>query len=73
MLIDEIGKMEEYSASFKEAVLAALDGPKNFLATIREHDSDYTAAIKSRRDVTVLRLTVPDRERTYLQVKKLIA
>lgn len=72
ILVDEIGKMEEYSQKFKESVLAALDSPKNVLATIREHDSDYTAAIKSRSDVTILRLTVPARDSIHAQIKELI-
>jgi len=72
ILVDEIGKMEEYSQKFKKAVLTALDSPKNLLATIREHDSVYTAAIKSRRDVTILRLTVPERDRIYKNIGEAI-
>jgi nucleoside-triphosphatase len=72
ILIDEIGKMEEFSEKFKEAVLTALNSSRRLLATIREKDSNYTAAIKSRQDVNIIRLTVPDREQIYSEIKKLI-
>jgi nucleoside-triphosphatase len=72
VVIDEIGKMEEFSLKFKDAVLKALNSTKSFLATVREKDSPYTAAIKKRPDVKIVRLTVPDRERTYEEIKKLI-
>jgi nucleoside-triphosphatase len=68
VVVDEIGKMEEYSKAFKEAMLAALDSPKRVLATIRQHDSLYTSSIKSRPDVEIIRLTVPGREETYKRI-----
>ena len=69
ILIDEIGKMEEYSDKFKEVVMNALNSARNLLATIRDKDSPYTSAIKSRTDVQIIRLTVPNREMIYDQIK----
>lgn len=72
ILVDEIGKMEEYSEKFKDAVIAALNSPKNLLATIRDKDSPYTEAIKSRQDATLIRLTVPNREQVYSEIMDLV-
>lgn len=68
IIVDEIGKMEEYSKAFKAAMVEALNSPKKVIATIRLHDSPYTEAIKAREDVDIIRLTVPDRESTYQEV-----
>ncbi len=72
VIIDEIGKMEEFSNKFKEAVYDALNSTKNFLATIREKDSHYSASIKERQDVIIFRLTVPNRNEIYKQILDLI-
>lgn len=69
ILIDEIGKMEEGSFSFKQAVLQALDSPKRVLATIRWNDSPFTMEIKNRSDVGIFKLTVPGRERIYREIE----
>jgi nucleoside-triphosphatase len=62
ILIDEIGKMEEGSDKFKQALLAALNSPKRVLATIRWNDSPFTEMIKERPDVEIVKMTVPNRE-----------
>lgn len=72
VIVDEIGKMEEFSHKFKDTVMEVLNSPKNFLATVREKDSPYTEAIKKRSDVIIIRFTVPLREKIYDEVKSLI-
>jgi nucleoside-triphosphatase THEP1 len=72
ILIDEIGKMEEGSDSFKKCVLAALDSTKSILAAIRLNDSDFTREIKKRKDVILIKLTVPDRELIYQNISSLM-
>lgn len=72
IVIDEIGKMEEFSERFKKAVIDALDSEKRVLATIRRNDSPFTADIKSRPDVVLIKLTVPGREDTYSEVESLM-
>ncbi len=62
VIVDEIGKMEEFSERFRRAVTDALDSKKRVLATIRLNDSDFTAGIKSRPDVVLIRLNVPARD-----------
>jgi nucleoside-triphosphatase THEP1 len=69
ILIDEIGRMEEGSEKFKQALLAALASSKRVLASIRWHDSPFTQAIKQREDVIIYKMTVPNRESLTRQVK----
>jgi nucleoside-triphosphatase len=70
VLVDEIGKMEEESAAFKEALLEALDSPKRVVATIRERDSAYSRMIKERKDVELIRLIAATREEVYRMIEK---
>ncbi len=72
ILIDEIGKMEEGSEKFKEALLAALSSSKRVLATIRWNDSSFTQALKKRNDVVMYKITVPNREEMTRQLKSII-
>lgn len=72
ILIDEIGKMEEGSAAFKQILIEALNSPKQVLATIRWHDSEFTKMIKNRQDVELIKLTVPNREFVYRKIHSLI-
>jgi nucleoside-triphosphatase len=65
ILIDEIGKMEEGSLSFRNAVIQALDSSKRVLANIRWNDNEFTRRIKSRDDVTLIKLIVPTREEVH--------
>lgn len=71
IIVDEIGKMEEYSNAFKRVMLETLDCDKRVIATIRLHDSEYTRAIKARNDVELIRLTVPEREAVYQQIVRM--
>lgn len=73
VLIDEIGKMEEFSEGFKKAVLSVLNSKKNLLATIREKDSKFTMLIKSRYDVQMIRMTALNREDVYPQIKGVLS
>ncbi|WP_068471009.1 nucleoside-triphosphatase [Candidatus Protochlamydia phocaeensis] len=73
ILVDEIGKMEEQSEDLKKLLLKSLDSHKRVLASIRWHDSPFTRLIKAREDVGIFKLTVPNREECYLQIKKIIS
>lgn len=73
IVVDEIGKMEEFSARFRNAIMAALDSNKRVLATIRLHDSPFTSQIKSRPDVKLVRLTVPARDDILKSIEQQIA
>ena len=61
VVIDEIGKMELFSAAFRETVLAALDSPKILIGTITMAQSPWVKAIKARPDVTVMETTLANR------------
>lgn len=62
VVIDEIGKMELYSASFREAVLEAVAGPKRVLATIMLARHPFADDIKGRPGCTTLEVTRLNRE-----------
>lgn len=72
IIVDEIGKMEEFSPRFKETITEALNSEKRVLATIRSKDSSFTAEIKRRSDVEIIKLTVPGRQEIYSTLEKLI-
>lgn len=42
IVVDEIGKMELYSAAFKEVIIEALDSKKKFLGTIMLKSNKFT-------------------------------
>ncbi len=73
IVIDEIGKMEEFSERFRSAVIEALDSDRRVLATIRRNDSPFTAGIKSRPDVRLIGLTVPNREEITSELMALMS
>jgi nucleoside-triphosphatase len=61
VVIDEIGKMELFSAAFREAVLAGLDSPKAVIGTITMARSPWVDAVKARTTVTLLEVTLENR------------
>jgi nucleoside-triphosphatase len=62
VVVDEIGKMELFSAAFQEAVQAALASPKVVLATIMAGSHPQGDEIKARSETTVLEVTVANRQ-----------
>ncbi len=72
IVLDEIGKMELYSNSFKEFVLYCLK-QKNVLGTIMMRDNDFTSQIKSRSDTRIFNLTEENRitiQRNIMELMK---
>jgi nucleoside-triphosphatase len=61
VVIDEIGKMELFSAAFKEAVLAAVESDKLVLGTIMLRSHPWADAIKSHPQVNLIKVTVANR------------
>jgi nucleoside-triphosphatase len=57
IVIDEIGKMELFSARFGEAVLRAINSGKKVLGTIMLKPNDFADMIKQRPDVKVVEVT----------------
>ena len=62
LIIDEIGKMEMCSEAFRAAVLAALDAARPVLGTIPVFQHPFLRALPKRSDVTVVEVTVVNRE-----------
>jgi nucleoside-triphosphatase len=57
IVIDEIGKMELFSAGFREAVLRAISSGKKVLGTIMLKPNDFADMIKQRPGVKVVEVT----------------
>jgi nucleoside-triphosphatase len=57
VVIDEIGKMELFSAKFREAVLNILNSGKRLLGTIMLTPNPYADAIKRQPQVNVITVT----------------
>ena len=57
VVIDEIGKMELFSANFREAVLQAIDSGKRVLGTIMLSPNPWADAIKLKPQVNLITVT----------------
>ncbi len=62
MLIDEIGKMECFSAQFVDVVRGLLEGPTPVVATIAVSGARFIAEVKRRPDVEIWQVTRESRE-----------
>lgn len=62
VVIDEIGKMECLSPSFRRAVLDALESVNPVLATIAQKGDLFMEGIKLRKDVALHTLTLENRD-----------
>ena len=60
--VDEIGKMELFSSSFKQAVLEAIDSGKRIMGTIMFSPNKWADAIKRRPEVFVAPVTGANRQ-----------
>ena len=61
-IIDEIGKMECFSARFVECVRALLNGEALVLATIAARGAGFIAEVKARPDVEIWEVTRGNRD-----------
>ena len=57
VVIDEIGKMELFSAKFREAVSQVIDSGKRILGTIMFNPNPWADAIKSQPQVNLITVT----------------
>lgn len=62
VVIDEIGKMELFSAAFQKVVEEALFSPKPVLATVMVASQPWVNNLKSRPDVTLIEVTPDNRQ-----------
>lgn len=70
MLIDEIGKMECYSASFVDAARKLLESPTPVVATVAISGLGFIAEVKRRPDVTIWEVTRENRDALPRRVVK---
>ncbi len=66
VVVDEIGKMELFSANFREAVLRIIDSGKRVLGTIMLNSNPWADTIKLKPQVKVVAIT----QANYHQVLK---
>jgi nucleoside-triphosphatase len=62
VIVDEIGKMELFCESFKEAVIAALEGPNPVLATAMSGWHPWVDELKARQQVETWNVTAQNRD-----------
>ena len=68
VIMDEIGKMELFSHSFKEAVSEALQSGKKVLGTIMLASHPWADKIKERPEVEIIRATKANRSEVIAKV-----
>jgi nucleoside-triphosphatase len=68
VVIDEIGKMELFSARFKELVIKALDSPVPLLGVMKEKGNGFIDKIKGRKDVRLFTLTRENMDSTISEI-----
>jgi len=68
VVIDEIGKMELFSPSFKDAVIEALQSKKKVLGTIMLASHPWADKIKERPEVEVIKVTRFNRDEVIKKV-----
>lgn len=62
IILDEIGKMECFSAVFKQAATRALDSPNIVVGTITFGGDDFVLGIKQRGDMEIHEVTPENRD-----------
>lgn len=62
IVMDEIGRMENYCSSFRSAVLRVLDGPRNVLGTLQMRSTPFLNRIRRRSDITIHEVTLKNRD-----------
>ena len=72
VIIDEIGKMELFSSSFRTAVLQAIQSPKPVLGTVMLRTHPWTNALKSMPEVTVVSVTMANRDHLLERIRQLL-
>jgi len=68
IVIDEIGKMECFSTRFRHLVAMAIESERAVLATIAQRGDRFIEGLKTRPDVSLLRVTQQNRDELVGQV-----
>ncbi len=70
VVIDEIGKMELFSANFREAVLKIIDSGKRVLGTIMLNPNPWADAIKRRPQVNLITVTRDNHQQVLEELQR---
>ena len=70
IVVDEIGKMECFSARFQEAVLRALESEVPVLGTVGLGGHPFIRQIRVRADVELIQITAENRDRLPQQLSR---
>jgi nucleoside-triphosphatase len=62
VVVDEIGKMESYSAAFREVVSCILDGRTLLIGTVALGGSVFIREVRIRTDIELIEVTVRNRD-----------
>jgi nucleoside-triphosphatase len=73
IVIDEIGKMECLSESFKELLKEILDSEKPLIATIALKGSGLIAEVKKRKDVQLFEITKKNRDSLLKEISDFVS
>ncbi len=68
VVVDEIGRMELFSKTFREAVTSLIDGGERVLGTVMLAPEPWTDALKRRPEVSLINLTRESYERVLAEV-----
>lgn len=68
IVIDEIGKMELLSPSFREAVLKAMESGKKVLGTIMLHANPFADQIKKHPQVRLIQLSRANHDQVLTEI-----
>jgi len=69
VVIDEIGKMELFSANFRETVLQIIDGGKRVLGTIMLNPNPWADAVKRQSQVNLITVTRDNHQRVLEELR----
>jgi len=70
IVMDELGKMELFSAPFQRMALRALDSPKPVLGVIQRARIPFLERIRTREDVTVVAVTEENRDALFEKLRQ---
>ena len=62
IILDEIGKMECFSKTFKQAAVNVLDAPNIVIGTITFGGDTFILEVKKREDIEIHEVTVDNRD-----------
>ena len=71
-VIDEIGKMECFSKRFIAQMMKLLDSEKTVIATIAKRGGGFIGAVKQRKDIQIIEMTMSNRETISERVIKIV-